>query len=245
MDVRNFFVDHLIIDTNDAHSLEKRTVQQSECTEWLNEHKVRLTASSFGKVYFRVQRPSDAMMKNIFLSKDLSNVKAIVHGKLKESAARSIYAKKMQKRYPGFLVFDSGLWIPLSLPYLGASPDGKVFDPAATDNLYGLLEIKCPFTKRAETLEQAAMDPGFYLEKVRDTFHLKREHSCGYFCQMQGQLAITGLQWCDFCIYLSSSNEMFVERIYFDADYWSNQLLPKLSDFCMKHALPFFLVRQA
>ena len=130
------------------------------------------------KVYSRVQRPSDAMVKNtgIFLCKDLSNVKAIVHGKTKEIKARSIYAKKIQKRYPWFLVFDSGLCIPPSLPYLGASPDGKVFHPVVTDNPYGLLEINCPFTKRAETLEQAAMDPEFYLEKVRDTFHLRGDN---------------------------------------------------------------------
>ena len=48
-----------------------------------------------------------------------------------------------------------------TFPYLGASPDGKVFDPS-THSKYGLLEIKCPFSKRGETLEQAASDPNFF-----------------------------------------------------------------------------------
>ena len=106
--------------------------------------------------------------------------------------------KKMQKQVPGFAVFDAGLSVHPSFPYLLASPDGKVFDPS-TDSKYGLLEIKCPFSKRGETLDQAAADPNFYLEKVGGKSHLKKEHNCGHYAQVQGQLALTGLKWCDFC----------------------------------------------
>lgn len=50
----------------------------------------------------------------------------------------------MQKRNTKFIVYEAGLVINPSLPYLGASPDGKVFDP--TDNEpFGLREIKAPF----------------------------------------------------------------------------------------------------
>ena len=51
----------------------------------------------------------------------------------------------------------------------------KFFDPS-TDTRYGLLEIKCPFSKRGETLDEAASDPNFYLEKIGGNFYLKREH---------------------------------------------------------------------
>ena len=55
----------------------------------------------------------------------------------------------MQKKCPNFSVFDCGLCVQPFLPYLGASPDGKVYDPAAlNDNFYGLLEIKCPISKK-------------------------------------------------------------------------------------------------
>ena len=83
-----------------------------------------------------------------------------MHGKAKEKLTRTIYAKTMQKQVPGFAVFDAGLSFHQSFPYLGASPDGKVFDPS-TDSKYGLLKIKCPFSKRGETLDQAAADPNF------------------------------------------------------------------------------------
>ena len=148
----------------------------------------------------------------------------------------------MQKQVPAFAVFDAGLSVHPSFPNLGASPDGKVFDPS-TDSKYGLLEIKCPFSKRGETLDQPAADPNFYLEKLGGKFYLKKEHTCGYYAQVQGQLALTGLKWCDFCIYLSDSNEMCVDRIFFDTYYWENKLLPKLSQFYLRHALKYLVGR--
>ena len=51
------------------------------------------------------------MLKSIFCAKDLSNVGAIAHGKGKEKIARTIYAKKMQQKVPGFAVFDAGIYI--------------------------------------------------------------------------------------------------------------------------------------
>ena len=142
-DLTQFMVDHILIDVKEAQALEKRTVLQGECAEWLEQHKYRLTASNFGKVYTRVQRPSDSMLKSIFVPKDLSNVRAISHGKGKEKVVRTIYAKKMKKSVPEFAIFDAGISVHPSLPYLGASPDGKVFDPS-TENKYGLTRNKMP-----------------------------------------------------------------------------------------------------
>ena len=199
----------------EAQALEKRTVPQGESKTWLEQHKICLTASSFGKVFHRVHRPSEAMVKSRFTNKDLSKVRAIAHRKAKERVARSIFAHNMQK----VTAFDAGLCVNPSLPYLGASPDGKIYDPVA-DPCYGLLENKCPFSKGADTLEQASADPTFYLEQIGESFYLKRGHSSGYYEQVQGQLAITGMKWCDFCVFLSKTNEMCGDRTPFDDIYW-------------------------
>ena len=158
-------VDHILIDVKEAHALEKRTVLQGECAEWLKQYKYGLTASNFGKVYTRVQRPSESMLKSIFVPKDLSNVRAISHGKGKEKVARTIYAKKMQQSVPEFAIFDAGISVHPSLPYLGASLDGKVFDPS-TENKYGLLEIKCPFSKRGDTSRTGRIRPQLLYRKT-------------------------------------------------------------------------------
>ena len=85
--------------------------------------------SDFGKILYRKQRPSESMLKNLFTSRDLFNVKAIAHGKSKEKVARTIYSKKMQRDNSNFLVFDAGLTVNPSYPYLGATPDGKILIP--------------------------------------------------------------------------------------------------------------------
>ena len=89
------------------------------------------------------------------------------------------------------------------------------------------------------TPHQASSDPDFYIEKVGADFFLKKTHS--YYAQVQRQLALTGLPWCDFCVYLSDSNEMCVDRIHFDSDYWENELLPKLKNFFFNSALSFIV----
>lgn len=81
----------------------------------------------------------------------------------------------------------------------GASKNRKVFDPASNAGKHGVLEIECPFSKRPDSLEQAADDPSFYLLKTGSSYYLKRDYPVGYYAQ--GQLAITGLKWCNFCVF--------------------------------------------
>ena len=176
------------------------------------------------------------MLKSILTPRDLSNVKSISHGKQKEKVARTIYAKKMQKDVPKFTIFDAGISVHPSFPYLGVTPDGKLLDPSSAQT-FGLLEIKCPFSKRNETLEQAVANKDFYITKTADKFCLKETHA--YYIQVQGQLAITGLTWCDFCVFLSESNEMCVHRINFDRNFWTDKLQPKLKQFYLNHGLKF------
>ena len=110
----------------------------------------------------------------------------------------------------------------------------EVFDPSSSSK-FGWLVIKCPYSKRGDTLDQASSDP----EKVRADFFFKKTHF--YYAQVQGQLTLTGLPWCDLCIHLSDGNEMCVGRINFDSEYWENELLPKLKNFFFNYALSFIV----
>ena len=58
---------------------------------------------------------------------------------------------------------------------------------------------------------------------------------------MQGQLALTGLEWCDFVIWTLGG--ISVERIYFDADHWEN-LTSKLVFYYTKFMLPELFSRR-
>ena len=118
----------------------------------------------------------------------------------------------MQKICKQFVVYDAGLVVNPAFPYVGGSPDGKVYDPTEQEP-HGLLEIKCLYVWRNNTMEEAC-------------------------AQVQGRLGVLGLQWYDFVIHLTESHILNVERIYFNKLYWEQDLLPKLHQFYFTLALP-------
>ena len=95
-------------------------------------------------------------------------------------------------------------------------------------NPFGLVEVKCPYASRNRTPFEAASCGNFFCEvDQQGNLNLKRNHP--YFCQVQGQMAITERKWCDFLVYTNKG--ISTERIEFDPEFWNNKLLPKLTDF--------------
>lgn len=74
-----------------------------------------------------------------------------------------------------------------SCPYLECSPDRRVFD-ATADPQFGLPEIKC-------STPESITDIMYLQVKPNGKFQLKPSHQC--FCQVHGQMGITGAKWCD------------------------------------------------
>ena len=108
-------------------------------------------------------------------------------------------------------------------PYIGASPDGKVFNPRISPH-YGLLEVKCPFKQRARTIEEALADPNFYLLFQEEKYLLKRDNACDYFEQVQGQMALSGLKWCDFCVFFLSQMRCVLQELNVIKNIWKKAL---------------------
>lgn len=100
-------------------------------------------------------------------------------------------------------VSPSGFVVHPDAPYLGASPDAKVYHPAANPP-FGLAEVKCP--------NVVCITDVSHIKFVGGQAKLKRNHK--YFWQVQGQLAITGLSWCD--VITSTKTDITVERIWLD-----------------------------
>ena len=59
-----------------------------------------------------------------------------------------------------------------------------------------------------------------------------------YYYQVQGQLALTALDWVDFVIHSGVGN-IFIERVYFNKQLWLNIMLPKLNAFYFSYIVPF------
>lgn len=228
-------VDDLFMSLSDAQLLETRTVQQNKCSIWHQSRLKRLTSSEFGKIINRRILPTPSFVKSLFSEQNLQAVPSISHGVRNESLARSLYVKKLKKRLGHDIeVYACGFVVNPGLPFLGASPDGKVLDKSERDP-FGLLEIKCPFKFRNSNIKDAALSSEFCLAYVADEIKLKRNHN--YFYQVQGQMAISGIKWCDFVVYTFES--IFVERIAFDETLWCNNMLPSLLQFYRNYGLPF------
>ena len=76
--------------------------------------------------------------------------------------------------------------------YLGASPDGIVLDSSGQP--VKVVEVKCPFSARDKTVEQACTDKSFCCSILDGKPRLK--FNSEYYYQVQGQMAITCIHVC-------------------------------------------------
>ena len=63
-------------------------------------------------------------------------------------------------------------------------------------------------------------------------------HNYSYYAQVQGEMAIMNVKWCDFVVY--SNGEVIVDRIMADYDYWT-EVNDKLGNFYMQYVVPEIL----
>ena len=94
----------------------------------------------------------------------------------------------------------SGFLINPAYSFLGASPDGAVYDPSSVQQPFGFVEIKCPYSHRHTSPAEACNTSSFAVSLIPplDTSSLKESHR--YYTQVQGQMAIGERPWCDFVI---------------------------------------------
>ncbi|KAK3106916.1 hypothetical protein FSP39_002901 [Pinctada imbricata] len=205
----------------DPKEIERGTRDQADSQLWMKEKRNRLTASNFGKVLQRKSTPNEKFLSKIFRPKSLE------YGKRNEENAKAKYLKQHPSRH----FHKCGLVINEKFTFLGARQDGKLCD----DGVCGIVEIKCPFSARNFTICQS-LDAiqNFCLEKNNDgTIQLKRSHQ--YYVQIQGQLMITGCEFCEFIVF--TQKDLFVERILPDVTFM-NAMLVKLASFFKNHAKP-------
>ena len=220
----------------DAQALERRTIGQASSEEWQKTHGHTLTASNFRRICCCLNGHEN-LLKALFDSTDLSRVPAVQHGKKHEAVAVEKYIAIMKERGKSVSVRNCGIVLDIDYRYIGASPDGMVLDPSSRPR-YGLLEVKCPYSAycKSLTVEQAvAHEKGFCL--ISSDTHIQLSRSHAYYWQVQGQLAVSRLKWCDFFVWLGDS--FFLERIQADQTMWLHQTLPGLQAFYYKHAVPY------
>ena len=158
---------------------------------------------------------SHSVVKSIFCENSCEIISvAVTYGICMESVAREKYHKLHKVNHKKLHVRECGLIVNGAMPHLGASPDGLVSCKCCG---HGLLEIKCSYKYRQSTVNQIAQK-GDYHVKIGAENKSYLNPSSPWYTQIQGQLAIAELQWCDFVLY--TDKDLFVERIYFDRELW-------------------------
>ena len=136
---------------------------------------------------------------------------------------------------------EVGLVIQPLLFWLGASPDGLIYDKEYSDHP-GLLEIKCPSNRRNSSLADLLKDQSFYLQQNKNgEILLKKDHHFGYYTQVQMAMGLSQVNYCDFVVF--TFKFMAITRVEFDNEHFEKLVL-KLNEFYKNFMLPGILLLQ-
>ena len=225
--------------------VEEATRNQASCKLWHDLRNGRITSSRFSEIRRRRTgtNPENLVASLMGYKTDPQFLPAAIRwGRDNEVNARSAYEAYMKERGTEVEVSACGLHLDGDYSYLGASSDGKIVDSNLDTLCTGCLEIKCPFQLQGQSVldltphEIAQRFPTKFCLSVGDdgSLHLKEGHA--YYDQVMGEMAIIGVDWCDFVVFTPVG--LFVERIVFDHDYWNTKLFPCLYEFFVRHMAP-------
>ena len=232
------------VDINDevAQLIEEETRLQSKSKLWYKYRAGRVTASRMKSVcHTNLSNPSQSLIKTICYPEAFSFIsKQTDWGCKHEKEARKMYMKISKSHHKEFEVTENGLFINPQWPFIGASPDGIISCHCCTK---GVLEIKCPYCHREESIEVAAAnDRKFCLNERNGSLYL--DHSHPYFYQVQTQIFVCNVLYCDFCVCTFANGEdeqsIHIERIYRNAEFW-NDCVSKANCFFRTCILPELL----
>ena len=185
----------------------------------------RITSSIFGSILSRRDStPPDSIVLRIIQPRSFSTA-ATTYGIEKEAVAVKEYVSHQHSYgHPDLTVSPSGFIFSVTHSFLGASPDGAVYDPSNMSQPFGFLEVKCLYSARNVTPVEACTLPGFCCETdtTAGLLTLKKGHP--YYSQVQGQMAIGERPWCDFVVFTGKG--LSVQRIEFEESFWKDRLLP-------------------
>ena len=112
---------------------------------------------------------------------------------------------------------ETGLLLQPKLFWLAASPDGLVSDKSNEDvRQIGLIEIKCPKSKKNSKINDLVHDQSFYVKYEDGVPVLKKDHPNGYCTQIQMVMGLSETTFCDFIAY--TFDGMIIIRTQFDED---------------------------
>ena len=153
------FVQEMLLKTEEQIiSIECNTRGQSDNNLWFEERRLRLTASNFGLVLKRRESifPKSILTKQFTLVNSTTETpKPCLSGQSNEQNAITKYLEKCNHDEQCIKAcVQCGLVVNAEAPWLRGNPDCFLHDPSE-EKPYGIGEVKCPFSKKDMTIEDA------------------------------------------------------------------------------------------
>ncbi|KAM4613259.1 uncharacterized protein ACJ7VT_011392 [Polymixia lowei] len=201
-----------------AHNLECATRGLDESVEGLRQS--RLT-SRFREIC-HLRGKSRAQHLAFKMRRGMPESKALKMNKEQRPEALREYCK-----YAFVNWSPCGLVVHPDAPWLGAIPDGLIYDPTENPK-YGLVHVK--YCKIRNFVDYR------FLHYQYGVLELKKTHS--YYWQMQGEMMVTGTDWCDLVVF--TDDDILVQRVYRNKAI-TKVMKEKLDNFFFSYHLPGLL----
>ncbi|XP_071100192.1 nucleolar transcription factor 1-A-like [Haliotis cracherodii] len=225
----------LLVTRGEARAVEAATKGQSACEAWYHHRRGRITASSFAKV---IDCVNFECRKVSVVKKLLQDIRypTSTWGLDHEATALDAYKSRISCYHDNLRLTPCGFVISPKFPHLGATPDSWVECACCG---VGVVEVKCPFP--ALSPSSTAKCPFHFLDPHKKATPLcatSLPHDHAYYCQVQGQMAVCDVQYCDFVCW--SPNDIHVERILRDKHFF-NSIKQDLDSFYECDMIPAIL----
>ena len=193
------------ISLDEIARIERATKQQSNSQWWSDLRTGRITASKAGYCY---KMTLESITPDKLWRVVIANT-AMAHG----TAFEPLGIDALSKRH-SVNIDESGFWIDFNRPWLGASPDGLIYENGV---LNAIVEVKCPYSAKMDTISNWKTTPN---SCIGMDGKLKPKHD--YYYQIQMQMGITGTRKGLFGVY--TGMDLHSEWIDFDEELWQSMI---------------------
>ena len=235
------FLMHMEYFPSHVEETERQTLGQSNNPLWFAVRKHTITASKAHAVKTKMASIERAKAQSNFLDMTaifesisgrgpMLDLPALRYGKAMESEAVDVFLGTIKRAHQGVLASDCGIFICRDRPFIGGSPD-RIIQCKCCGKF--CLEIKCPFSIRDKSPNDAASDIKYLEHNSAGLLALNRNHM--YFTQCQIQMGVTGIHKSYFVVW--TAHGIFIELLTFNKDFWEDIRI-KLTDFYIDYYAP-------
>ena len=139
------FKQSLIMTPQKMREIEQSTREQNISLLWFSVQSYRITASFFDQIYHLRPDTSPNLLVLQIPGKKTFTSQGTYWGIQNESKTLEKYQQLKKDSGEEITCTRSGFVVCEDYPFLGCSPDAVAYDAHAT-NLFGLVEIKCPYS---------------------------------------------------------------------------------------------------